>query len=415
MFSMYLSSPYTEQSPYKPGLDRFSLYKNIWQRHWQGFQAVYNEQFANTYGPLTGPAKWEVRKLILCGSYQSGFRRHTCPDCGTVLIVPFTCKSRLCLSCYRKKIFGWSIHLSYIMNQELSHFHVTFTLPGAVRSRLFERGFKPEALIKEAANVYWKNLRKSAGDCGKEWSAGIVATIHACGNGLNYNPHVHLIGTRELVNTETGEVNNVAFVQYKRIRFTWMDAACRLFRKMETFSEVEITAIRERYANGFHVHFKPIIGTESEVLFRTAEYLAAGYLHNSQILAVNHAKKTVTFRYKSWLDIRTKEKSYKTVTMDIYEFMAKMLYFLPKKHQKMIRYYGIYAHGAGEKLKKIQNAIWKAAIEHSFDANPEKCPDCGAEMHSSVVYGYNAEKVWYRMRREYCLYNGYFRPMKRGP
>ncbi len=33
------------------------------------------------------------------------------------------------LSCYRKKLFGWSIHLSYIMNQELSHFNVMFTLP----------------------------------------------------------------------------------------------------------------------------------------------------------------------------------------------------------------------------------------------------------------------------------------------
>jgi hypothetical protein len=130
---------------------------------------------------------------------------------------------------------------------------------------------------------------------------------------------------------------------------------------------------------------------------------------------VDHAKKTVTFRYKSWLNVRTKEKSYKTVTMDIYEFMAKMLFFLPKKHQKMIRYYGIYAHGAGEKLKKIQNATWKATIEHSFNTDPEKCPDCGTDMHPSVVFGYNAEQVWYRMRREYCLYKGYFRPMKRGP
>jgi hypothetical protein len=120
--------------------------------------------------------------------------------------------------------------------------------------------------------------------------------------------------------------------------------------------------LKERYANGFHVHFEPITGTESEVLFRTAEYLAAGYFHNSQILAVDHTKKTVTFRYKSWLDVRTKEKSYKTVTMDIYEFMAKMLYFLPRKHQKMIRYYDIYAHGAGENLKKIQNATWRAAV-----------------------------------------------------
>ncbi|MCU0843708.1 MAG: hypothetical protein MUC76_02145 [Spirochaetes bacterium] len=56
---------------------------------------------------------------------------------------------------------------------------------------------------------------------------------------------------------------------------------------------------------------------------------------------MNHAKKTVTFRYKSWCDVRTKGKSYKTATRDIYEFMAKMLYFLSKKHQKIIRYFAI--------------------------------------------------------------------------
>jgi hypothetical protein len=35
------------------------------------------------------------------------------------------------------------------------------------------------------------------------------------------------------------------------------------------------------------------------------------------------------------------EKRYSTTTMDIFEFMAKMLYFLPLKHTKMIRYFGI--------------------------------------------------------------------------
>ncbi len=81
----------------------------------------------------------------------------------------------------------------------------------------------------------------------------------------------------------------------------------------------------------------------------------------------------------------------------------------------MIRYYGIYAHGAGEKLAKIHNAAWKAAIEHSFETNPEQCPDCGARMFPSVVFSGFSEKVWYRIWRECSLYKGYFRPMKRGP
>ncbi len=84
-----------------------------------------------------------------------------------------------------------------------------------------------------------------------DWSVGIAATIHTCGNGFIYNPHVHPIGTSDLVNTDTGEVNNLDFMQFKRIRFSWMDVACRLFRKFDMFTDGEITAIKERYANGF--------------------------------------------------------------------------------------------------------------------------------------------------------------------
>lgn len=112
-----------------------------------------------------------------------------------------------------------------VMNPEIIHFHVIFNIPGAVRCQLFESSFKQESLIKEAAKVYWQKLRVSEGDFGKAWSAWIVATIHTCGNVLNYNPQVHLIGIRELVNTETGEMNTAAFVQFNRMRFAWMDAA----------------------------------------------------------------------------------------------------------------------------------------------------------------------------------------------
>ena len=35
-------------------------------------------------------------------------------------------------------------------------------------------------------------------------------------------------------------------------------------------------------------------------------------------------------------DRNTGEKSFKIITMDIYEFMAKMLFFLPEPNTKMI-------------------------------------------------------------------------------
>jgi hypothetical protein len=231
---------------------------------------IYPERFARTHGRLSAEKISEASKLLSCGDYRNGFRKHTCPGCGTVLMVPFTCKSRLCLSCYRKKLYGWSMNLSYIMNTALTHFHVTFTLPGPVTRVLFERHFSCEDLITCAAGVYWRELLKSASSPGREWQSGSVAALHKCGNALNYNPHVHLIGTRELVNTLTGELTRSPFLNYRRIRYSWMNAALRIFRKNRIFSEEDIRTIKARYKNGFHVHLQPITGTNNEVLFRAA-------------------------------------------------------------------------------------------------------------------------------------------------
>jgi len=250
---MYLRTSDTAP-PYRPGLDRKSVYKSVWQRHWRDFREIYPERFAHRYGDLTPEKCFEASKLLSCGDYRNGFRKHVCPECGTVLMVPFTCKSRLCLSCYRKKLYGWSMNLSNIMNQSLSHMHATFTLPGPVTRALFDKRFFCEDLITAAAGVYWKELLKSAGNPGKEWQSGSIAALHKCGNALNYNPHVHLIGTRELVDTTGGEILRSPFLNYRRMRFSWMNAALRIFRKNGIFTEEDIRDIKERYKNGFHVH-----------------------------------------------------------------------------------------------------------------------------------------------------------------
>lgn len=155
---------------------------------WPDFQKVYLLRFQKIYGPLTEEKKEQVAKLIQCGKFQNRFQRHICPDCGTMLVVPFTCKSRLCLSCARKRLFGWSLNLSHIMNTTLQHSHVTFTIPGQISRILFERRYKPEQMISIAASIYKSFLLSTINLKGKEYQPGILATLHKSGNGLNYNP-----------------------------------------------------------------------------------------------------------------------------------------------------------------------------------------------------------------------------------
>jgi hypothetical protein len=96
----------------------------------------YSEKFESKFCKIPSWKLAEVNKLLTCGKINQVFVWSECHDCKIVLAVPFSCKSRLCLFCYRKKLFGWSIQLSRILNPELPHYHIVFTLPGRLNKKI---------------------------------------------------------------------------------------------------------------------------------------------------------------------------------------------------------------------------------------------------------------------------------------
>jgi hypothetical protein len=243
---VYITAENKKPPLYTPGLDRWSLYKDFWIKHWKGFQQIYNERFFPIYGELSQDKIREVEKLISCGNFHNGFQRHICPECKTQLIVPFTCKSRLCLSCYRRKIFGWSVNLSKILLTSLSHTHITFTIPGTLSKLLFEKNFEAMSMIKLASMLFQREIRRKAGNLSKDWYSGILGTLHKAGNGLNYHPHVHMVATRELINLKTGEISKDPFIPYKRIRILWMEAILRHLGRYKYISPEESKKIKNK-------------------------------------------------------------------------------------------------------------------------------------------------------------------------
>jgi hypothetical protein len=300
------------------------------------------------------------------------------------------------------------------MNPHMTHFHVTLTLPGSLRRLLFERTFPARDLVSVAAGALRRHLCDAAGVNPAEWTGGMVGAAHACGNGLNHNPHVHLVATRELVHRETGEIADPRFVPYAPARVKWMKAVLAMLVRRGFLSGEEAAGFTDRYPGGFHVHFKTIRGNENDVLFKTAEYIASGFFHNSQITAVNHAKKTVSFRFRRMIDPHTKEKLYAVQTLPVYEFMARILFYLPEKHRKSVRYYGIYARGIEEKLDAIRKKTWAYAIEHCFHTDPKRCPRCHDCMIEQVKYSFEASRAMKKITATHYLYKGYFIP-RRGP
>ena len=101
-------------------------------------------------------------------------------------------------------------------------------------------------------------------------------------------------------------------------------------------------------------------------------------------------------------------------TLPIYEFMARMLYYLPERHCKTVRYYGIYAHEIDEKLDVIRKKTWAFAIEHCFQKDPKRCPRCGDAMMEQVIFSFEAERAVKKLTVTHYLYKGYFIP-RHGP
>jgi hypothetical protein len=156
------------------------------------------------------------------------------------------------------------------------------------------------------------------------------------------------------------------------------------------------------------VYFAHIESGNNGLLGRTAEYLSAGYFHNSLITGVNHRNKTLTFRFKKHVDRASKEKTYAEMTMPIFEFMAKMLCFLPDKHGREIWWYGMYANGVREKLQKKTKAAWASAIMNSVRKDPEICPRCAAAMTARTVFSFFALAESKRLWRTLVCVQGIF-------
>lgn len=130
----------------------------------------------------------------------------------------------------------------------------------------------------------------------KNFKPGILSTLHEAGNHLNFNPHIHAIATRDLVNPKSDEIKQIFFLPYKTMRFDWQKTVCKYLLKKKILSKDEYSFFIKSYPRGFHVYFEKINIDKSDSIFRIAEYIAFGLFHNSQIQTVDSKKQTLTFR-----------------------------------------------------------------------------------------------------------------------
>jgi len=134
----------------------------------------------------------EFRRFLDCGILPKGFARLRCPSCGFERLVSFSCKGRLCPSCWARKAADTAAHLVDRVLPEAPFRQWVLTFPWEVRFLLaMDRRFLSEMLRVFLRTLFvWQRLRgRQAGI--PDGQPGAVTFIQRFGGILNLNPHFH--------------------------------------------------------------------------------------------------------------------------------------------------------------------------------------------------------------------------------
>jgi len=114
--------------------DRSFSELNLWQRifaeHWDEFRAGYRA--ANNRDV---PEHWDsnVERMLDCGDIGQGYYEYLCGDCDATTKVGFTCKSRLCLRCFKVAVDNWLETARKVLFEGVVHRQIVLTIPVSLR------------------------------------------------------------------------------------------------------------------------------------------------------------------------------------------------------------------------------------------------------------------------------------------
>ena len=350
---------------------------DIFREHGPEYLQTYQESIPSNHRKVMGA-------IIGCRTEAYGVNVYTCERCGKSQVVFRSCGNRHCPTCQNHKARQW---LERQLDRELPghHFMVTFTVPKQLRR--FMRGHQRIAYTAffAASSASLKKLSADeefvGGDC-----PGFFGVLHTWGRQLEYHPHIHYIVPGGAFDKESGNWHS------SRVDFYVPVPALSKVFHAKFRDEMKKTGLFDQldpivWNIDWNVNCQAVCSSEGSLKY-LAPYVFKVAITDSRIVKVENRQ--VTFRYK-----KQKSSRWRTMTLDVMEFIRRYLqHVLPTGFMK-IRYYGFMGSGSSVTLDDI-----RAAIELSLDffvecrqvpKNQEKaspyCPHCGGKL-----------EYWYSIR-----------------
>lgn len=354
--------PTSRYRPRRP--DKTPLY-GVVQDHFERFVSVYDERYADRYGPWRPHVGDSFRRYLDCGIPENGFLRVRCAECGHEIQVPWSCKrAGLCPSCAQRRALEFACFVQEQVFEDVPIVHVVFSIPKVLRG-IFRRERK---LLRDLCACAWKTLLEGLQTALGRPDAvpGAVCALASAGDIVNGNPHIHVAAAW---GAWAGRAPDAQFLpwptQLSAERLTELFRRCVLSMLVRRQRLAEDT--RKRLLAWEHSGFSawvgaPILPEEVSSRLRLARYLVKAPVSLERL---DYDPTTCTVVYVS-------SKRNERRTLSGMDFLAELAQHIPDRGQNAVLYHGRFSNRSrGERRKMAESA----ANAPSPSADPSSEPE----------------------------------------
>ncbi len=395
---------------------------NLWQRifveHWESFEKNHERESGRQV-----PGYWRenVKRMLSCGDIREGYYEYCCQDCGTKKKVGFTCKSRLCLRCFKIAVDDWLLQAKKVLFEGVVHRQVVLTVPKQLRSLIVENEFFLKAFTDAGARAIKELIEEWRPK--KKIKVGIMAVLQLHGRAGNRNPHLHYVVSEGGID-QNQRWREVEFFDTKKLRKKWQYHVITALKKVARGTSYDarwrgkLGSMFRLYPNGFDCNCMPEKGPVERLVIYLCKYVSSPPISIRRI--VGYDGENVTYCYQDH------RKGQVTETISAVEFIGRMIQHLPPKGFRMVRYYGIYARPVREKFHALVADILKVLMkraeratqfflrkcsksarnkqesEEPFVKLPLRCPSCGSQRMLLVRVWSKSVGVVYERKGLWC-------------
>ncbi len=293
------------------------------------FRAYAPEYLSRFAGAVPDDHRKAIAAIINCRTPACGTTLFRCEKCGEYHTIHRSCGNRHCPTCQHHKTRQW---LAKQLDRQMPghHFMITFTVPQQIRRFMRINQRVAYGALFLASSHALKRLAQDPKFMGGD-RPGFFGVLHTWGRTLEYHPHVHYIAVGGALSSDDRlwhPSGTNFYVPVEALSVIFRAKFKDEMKKAGLFDQIPA----EVWQIAWNVNSQAVGESEASLKY-LAPYVFRVALSNNRIVKVEN--RSVFIRYK-----KSGSNRFRTLVLDVMEFMRRFLdHVLPTGFMK-VRYYG---------------------------------------------------------------------------